>query len=383
MKLSLKIVIIWTGIVIIYALSALVFPHQQTPVAATTHRVIQSLLFVLSVFLYQRDPNRRNKFIFLNFVVYYSVVFLAFFYEFISPDWFPQNKYVTVFYFQYLSIGYTVALAIAVCYLAVDLLFSHFRVYQKYIFTFALVLPFVGFLFYPFFKEPLFLYSTESIKQWKQLSTFVGQSKEAPSSLELASTVTLHTWREGVAVGDLYPEANQKRIEELVPYLEGENWMVILWEPLYLKTIYTNMFLVGLILLFFGYQYKKDPPQGAYIDKIMFMLLLMSSMDILHNWGYIRSVEWGSMTELFAVAQYVFVSAELLMVVFFILRLRFISSVQGEFYELEIAENPNQISRWRDWVDNLVLSHFFSAKSFKGRLFQATSGNPQQNSQGM
>jgi hypothetical protein len=63
-----------------------------------------------------------------------------------------------------------------------------------------------------------------------------------------------------------------------------------------------------------------------------------------------------------------------LMVLFFALRLRFISSVQGEYYEAELQANPATVTRWRDWVDNLVLSHFFNYKLFNGRLFQKTSG---------
>jgi len=57
--------------------------------------------------------------------------------------------------------------------------------------------------------------------------------------------------------------------------------------------------------------------------------------------------------------------------------LKFITSVQGEFYEIELARNPDKISRWRDWVDNLVLSHFFNSNPFLGRFFQSTSGSNQ------
>jgi hypothetical protein len=42
---------------------------------------------------------------------------------------------------------------------------------------------------------------------------------------------------------------------------------------------------IGFILLFFGYQYMKDPPQGAYIEKMMFLFLLFCSMEILHAWS--------------------------------------------------------------------------------------------------
>ena len=99
-------------------------------------------------------------------------------------------------------------------------------------------------------------------------------------------------------------------------------------------------------------------------------------MEILHNWGYIKSVEWNSLTELFSVGQYISIAIQLMMVLFFSLRLKFITSVQGEFYETELASNPQQVSRWRDWVDNLVLAQFFNFKLFNGRLFQ-TADNTQ------
>jgi len=105
----------------------------------------------------------------------------------------------------------------------------------------------------------------------------------------------------------------------------------------------------------------------------MFLFLILQSMDVLHNWGFIKSVEWGSMTELFIVGQYITILSELSMVLFFGLRLRFITSVQGEFYETELLTNPQSISRWRDLIDNYVLSHFFNYKIFNGRLFQNPS----------
>jgi hypothetical protein len=228
-------------------------------------------------------------------------------------------------------------------------------------------------LFLPYFSDPLYLYSTEDIKQWKTLSKAVSSEDHVPTAGELANRVTLQTWSHGVAVGDLYPEQNYKRIETLIPYLEGDNWMVLLWKPFHDNMILLNSLLISAILVFFAYQYRKDPPQGAYIDKIMFALLLFCSMEIAHYWGFMKSVEWGSWNDLFAMGQYVTVLIEILMVLFFALRLRFITSVQGEFYESELATNPTRISRWRDWVDEMVLAHFFNFKIFNGRLFQNTT----------
>jgi hypothetical protein len=58
------------------------------------------------------------------------------------------------------------------------------------------------------------------------------------------------------------------------------------------------------------------------------------------------------------------------MAVFFSLRLRFIVSPPGEFYETELASNPSRISRWRDWIDTIIIAKFLSLKPLQGRLFQ-------------
>lgn len=102
----------------------------------------------------------------------------------------------------------------------------------------------------------------------------------------------------------------------------------------------------------------------------MFLFLLVASMDAFHYWGFIKSVEWTAWNELFSAGQYITVFAEIMLILFFALRLRFITSVQGEFYETELATNPQQISRWRDWIDNFILSQFSNFKAFNGRLFQ-------------
>jgi hypothetical protein len=256
----------------------------------------------------------------------------------------------------------------------IDLLFREFKVYQKYIFTALIVGVAATSIFYPYFNNPKYLYETNDIKQWKTLSEFTTSSNNSSNSLEIAMQITLKSWFDGREVAELLPEENLNRIESLIPYLEKDNWRVLLWAPFYRHAIYIDVLIIGFILLFFGYQYKKDPPQGAYIDKIMFLVLLLCSMDIIHNWGFIKSVEWGSLTELFTIGQYITVFAEIMMVIFFALRLRFISSVQGEFYETEIATHPEKVSRWRDWVDNLVLAQFFNYKIFNGRLFQNPSG---------
>jgi len=376
MKLSIKIFLIWIIILGLYFISLKLFPCTSSPLSGYLNQIIQILLFLISLYIFKKEPNKKNKYVFFNFVLYFALAFVSLTYSFVGKLFLIDAKYARHLFPQYLSISYIFFLSVAVIYLVVDLLFRDFKIYQKYLSSLVIVLIFFSFCFHSVFLNPLYLYSTEDIKQFKTLDTYISNnSTKTLVPVELANKVILQSWKNGVAVGDLYPEENLKRIEWLFQYLEGDNYKVLLWKPMYQNMIYMDVFLVGFILLFFGYQYKKDPPQGAYVDKIMFLILLLQSMDILHNWGFIKSIEWGSLTELFAIGQYITVFAELMMVLFFGLRLQFISSVQGEFYETELATNPDRISRWRDWVDNLVLSQFFNYKVFNGRLFQKITGN--------
>ncbi len=373
MKLWLKITLLWVGLLLSYIAGMIFFPHSDVLLSAQINRILQMGLLLISLFIFIKEPNRKNKFIFLNFIVYFSLSIPSVLYDFVGKA-FLVGKYTRFLYFQYLSITYVTILSLVVVYLVLDLMFHEYRVYQKYLAAFAIVGVFTLYLFYPFFQNPHFLESTEEIQQWITLETYIEKNPGVSNAADLANRVTLQAWHDGHAVADLYPDENFRRIGELLPYLEGDNWKILEFQPLYLKTIYLDVLVVFFILMFFGYQYRKDPPQGAYIDKIMFLVLLFVSMDILHNWGFIKSIEWGSFSELFTVGQYITVLAELLMLLFFGLRLRFIGTVPGQYYETELAVNPAGISRWRDWVDNAVLSQFFNWKIFNGRLFQSQSG---------
>ncbi|MBI1806004.1 MAG: hypothetical protein HYR76_02995 [Ignavibacteria bacterium] len=297
-----------------------------------------------------------------------SILFLV--YDFTGKAFLTGYRYAQYLSYEYILIGYVFFLSIAIVYLVIDLLFRDFKISRKYFVTFAIVFALFGYYFHTFVEDPYYLYSSEDVKQLKTLLHYTSQHGEMPTTVDIANNVTLQSWSDGRATGDLYPEENLKRVEELVPYLDGGNFSILLWKPLYLKTISMNVYLVGFILLFFGYQYRKDPPQGAYIDKIMFTLLIASSLEILHNWSFIKSLEWGSLMELVSIGQYITVFAELMLVLFFALRLRFIISVQGMYYETELASNPHQITRLRDWIDNIVLAQFSNFKIFNGRLFQ-------------
>jgi hypothetical protein len=102
---------------------------------------------------------------------------------------------------------------------------------------------------------------------------------------------------------------------------------------------------------------------------MMFFFLMVVSLEVFHNWSLMKMVEWDSSLQMIAIGESL--SAVVLSVIafFFILRLRFITTAYGEFYEHEIVESPATITRWRDAFDNYVISHFFRNNELAGRFF--------------
>jgi len=101
----------------------------------------------------------------------------------------------------------------------------------------------------------------------------------------------------------------------------------------------------------------------------MFLFLVFCTIEALHNWSYAKSVEWYSFFEIMHIGQWVSIGVLLVIGSLFFLRLQFITSPNGEFYEQEIATSPKGITRWRDKFDELILDHFINSSNPKGRLF--------------
>jgi len=252
MKNSTKIILYWLGTQGAIAAAFFLVPHQGMMGSAFVDSALQILLFFICLFIYRKEPNKKNKFIFLNFIAFFAVNYLGTAFYFIGA--LTPLKIVSFYYYQYHIALYIFALSFAIVYLVIDLLLHNVKTPLKYILSMSIVLVFFVWHFMPFFTNPMYLYSTEDIRQWKVLDTFTQAHPEMTSSEEIAANVNLKSWKDGQPVGDLYPAENVKRIEDLQPYLEGPNYMVLLYKPLYMNVIYMSVMLMFFMMLFFGYQ---------------------------------------------------------------------------------------------------------------------------------
>jgi hypothetical protein len=364
-----KILALWIALVACTVTTQHFFSTSEFYIAGDISFFLQLLLLVVALAVFLRDPNKKNRVIFINFAILFAVQSSSMLLDFVHDG---KLKFLIL---QYISFGLAyVLLGLAVVYLAFDVLFRDYRTYQKYLLSLAVVVGFFGYYYNPMLMDKDFAYTTAEVRDWKALDEYCASQSERtggalPSIEELSGAVTLHSWNNGVAVADLWQDANVARIQELYPYLEGDNYRLLVFRPIFQNVIKMCVVSIGFILLFFGYVYMKDPPQGAYIEKIMFLMLVYCSLEILHMWSTIHSLEWGSAMAIWSIGAYVSDFVLLLLTGVFLMRLRFITSVRGEFYEQELAANPSGVTRWRDGLDNVVIDGFFNRKMILGRLF--------------
>lgn len=373
MSLTKKILAIWTILVLAF-LASFLLPHTEVTTAGVMTNAALLLLFILSVYLVRRETLKQRKWIFVNLAAFFSLSFLFHLYPFIGTEILPEVRKAQHYFYQYISLGlYFFLLAFAISYITIDLLFREFSVVQKYLLTFVIVGGFFGYYYQPYFSDPDYLYTRQEIAEWKELDKAVA-ALEAEGRAASEEEVVRYVQSSGEFpfLGRLGLTDLRLKVNELSPYLPGSNYMILLLRPIYLNTIYMCVLSLGMILLYFGYQYKKDPPQGAYIEKIMFFFLLFCSLEAFHAWSFIKTLEWREFSGYLNLSQYLSAVVLACGAVLFALRLRFITSPYGEFYEQEIAEHPWSITRWRDALDNLMIRHFFNRNPFVGRFFLAS-----------
>lgn len=365
----------WLAFVAVFTSALLLFPNKGVQPSLFVTIITQALLFLTTVAIIRHETNNKNKFVFANFSVLFFLSVAGALGPFIGKGatFFTEQLRAPHYFGVYMAGSYGLFLSLSIVYLAVDALFRDFKTLHKYAVTLTVVGGFFVAYFNGYLTNPDFAYTTQDILDWKTMDEAY-QSYEkahgtAPDPGQLAASTAMYVYRDGTPVATLHADERLARVAQLYPYLHGQNFMILLWKPAWNYMMFMSVLSIGFILLFFGYQYMKDPPQGAYIEKMMFMFLLFCSMEVLHHWSAVKALEWTTFAEIVGVGQYASVGVLLLIAVFFALRLRFIMSVKGEFYEQELASRPAGITRWRDALDTIVVENFFNRKIVHGRLF--------------
>jgi hypothetical protein len=373
-----KILLLWIAALAVGATCLTFLPNDKPTMASMVLDSSSVLIGIVCLFIFLKEPGKSNRPIFLNFSLFFLACSLfAFVYKFVGDGNTVFSTTVRYYFYQYHIMFQYFLLSFSVLYVVIDSFFNEIRTSSKYLVTLLLVGGTFAYYYYPYIENPGYLGTTEEWKNYSVVNSSVeklaSQGNASPTVKEIATLAQLGVWRGGIRIGILTDEQKLNCVSQLLPYLAESNYQVLMLRPLFLNNIYMNVLCVVFIFVFFGYQYKNDPPQGAYIEKIIFLFLPYCSLEILHHYAYIKSVEYSTFEDVQQIGIYLTLVNMALLLVFFSLRLRFITSVKGEFYERELVSDAEHISRWRDAFDNLVVRHFLNPKEVHGRLFAPRS----------
>ena len=343
---------------------------------------IQILLGVISFRIYAVSKGKLSRWAFLALGIFLSSAFLFSLYDIARQDLKQISPYGSHYFAEYAPLAYYTLFLFTIAGFVFETVFRRWKLHWRVVASSILTAGVIAGYFGSAFVDPLYLYKAPAYQDskviyqaWQELLKKAGPSTNITAE-QIASAIELPVRKDGKIIGYLTPEAKLQRVKELLPYNEGANYLVLLFRPFYISIINVNIVVVLLIFFYLGYQYKRDPPQGAYIDKLMLLFLFYSTLEILHALGYAMSVEWTEWMDAFSVGQYFTILVLILMGFVLRARLRFVSSIAGEFYESELVHDAERITRWRDRFDRVALHYFVNAEKMARRLF-AQKGDAQ------
>jgi hypothetical protein len=256
--------------------------------------------------------------------------------------------------------------------MAFESVVARFRVYQKYSLTLLVAGGVCGYVFYPYFDNPKYRYTTSDIRDYRAINNALqqlqSQGRDNPSAAEIAKIVRLQEGYGNQTIAESTGPRAEQRIAELLPYLEGVNYNCLIMKPLYVDSLYMSLVSTLFIAFFVAYHFFMDPPKPAYFEKIGLLLLSYCFFETLHMYAFSKSVRAEDLAAITVIGQYLSVSITLLLFWLFNVRLRFILSAEGKFYERHVLTDSSHITRWRDAIDNWVVRKFMNPEILEPRF---------------
>ncbi|MEX2116916.1 MAG: hypothetical protein WEB37_08510 [Bacteroidota bacterium] len=346
-------------------------PHNKTVSFSTYRQIILIVLSIVAAALVLAETQRRNRVTFFLFILLGVQQILDFLYYFI-PLAFPENKFAGHIYYQYVNGGFGLFIQ-STCLVGCAVLMNT-RV------TTWLATTLVGTVFmvilavelYPIFMNPKYLYTTPDITDFRIIDRawvdvyHENGGKAAPEAV--ASRIGLSRWEGDTRTGELTHEEALQRVKEIEPYLFGHNHNMLIYKPLNEMWGRMNAFAGIAILLTILYWFFGGSPSGVYFERISVILLSFSVFEVFHFYTYANLTSYSDYLNYFNIGAFLSLLTVAMLVVVFFLRLRFLLSHEGRYYESRLARGPAHIARWRDGFDDYVIQKFFNGNPFKARF---------------
>jgi hypothetical protein len=255
-------------------------------------------------------------------------------------------------------VGLKAAILISILFPILAYRFKRLGVPKTYLLAIAITVSVTAMLYGSLILDPMRLYHLKDYEQLGMLRKSyddLGQANgREPTNEELTADFGNRSKID-------LPES-RIRVEQLRPYLQEGGETILFWMPIENSSMLVNLLCLFAIAIFLYSVYTRRRVTSAYLDKIMAAFFLYWSLDTFHLYGGNHSFSLEHFHALFAVEQYFTIVFLLMMVYAFSLRLRFVLSELGKYYETVLQVSPEKLTQWKDEIDNFILKTFFPKK---------------------
>lgn len=360
MRISIKILVLWLCLLGLLRLS-LLSPHRYLDDLGLINIGLQLFLFLLCGAIALKSTGAQ-KFVYLNFSLLFGYIIFLTAESFVGLSIFKDIAHSAVLYYFYVNnVGLKAAILISILFPILAYRFKILGVVKTYLITIAITVSVTAMLYGNLVLDPLSLFQ---LKDYEQL----GMLRESYDGLSHVSGREPTDEELIVDFGNRSKMAlteSRVRVEQLKPYLQEGGKTVLFWMPITNDSILINLLCLIVIAVFLYSVYQRRRVVSAYLDKIMAGFFLYWSLDTFHLYGDVHSFSLEGFHALFAVGQYFTIVFLLMMAYAFSLRLRFVLSELGQYYETVLQVSPEKLTQWKDEIDNFILKTFFPKKPLK------------------
>jgi hypothetical protein len=315
------------------------------------------VLGTAALFLFWSEKHPGSRAVFFNFAFFFLENGFAGPLQSLISKWlgFLHADIETILY-QYFISFYFLLLSICVVYLIVECTTRSPVLFPKYIVTFLVV----GLIWTPwhfrYISDPDCLHEAEDMQDFrtvKKAIAFLGQNERYPLS---ASAIAAAADSSGARESDR--PLTETRVAEMLSYTQANDYAVLFFRPFWRSCAIVStinvLFMIGLFLM----TYFRDPPGGAYLEKIGWCTTLYCLLEAIHFYFFMNVGSWDVAVGFMRVGGFVSLAAMVPLGYLFCLRYLFVNSIEGSYYEKQITLEATRVTRWRDKIDNWLLRQF-------------------------
>lgn len=363
---------VWSLLAVTIISACLAFlPHERIVLFSTYRQVVLLVLGIVATVLVLEEKQRRNKVVFSLFAMLGFQQILDIFYSFI-PSIFPEDKFIGFQYYQFVNGGLGLLVQSACLAGSAILMNTRIKTWLAMTMVVTVAAIILAMQLNPLFFNVKYLYTTPDITDFRIIDrawiTLYQEKGVQVKAEDVAERVALSKWEGRNRVGELsYAEAVE-RVKEIEPYLFGSNHNMLIYKPI--NDLFWQMnAIVGIgVLMTILYWFLGGSPQGVYFERISVVVLSFSVFEVFHFFTYANLTSYSDYLNYFNIGAFLSLFTVLILAFILLMRLRFLLSHAGQYYESRLERGGIQIALWRDSFDDYVLRRFFHGNPFKSRF---------------